>query len=95
MRDIPIEVAAVVQQVVVGGDLTVLVHLRGPLIELRGASHEITGSDHGVGMKCRDDERTVEAVHAPAESDQAVEDVLPVDECLEACRPVSGHSDAH
>jgi len=84
MRDVAVDVAAVVQEVVVRGHLPLLVQAGRPLVELEGTADEVARSNHGVGVKRREKELAIEAIHSPAEPDQAIEDLLPVEQMFES-----------
>ena len=66
-----------------------------PVVKPFGPADEGAGGNDGIGMKSRKKEFAVEAVHAPAEPDQAIEDVLAVEQLLEPGEPLRRESLAH
>ncbi len=78
MRGVAVDLAGVVEKVVVCRDLSLLVHGRGPVVQIYRASDEITSRNDRVRMERGQKHFPVEAVHAAAEARQAVEDVLSV-----------------
>src|SRR4030095_14289276 len=69
--------------IVMRGRLTVLVQLRRPIIKIDGAADEIACGNDRVGMESREEELPIEAIHAAAEADQAIENVLAVEQMFE------------
>jgi hypothetical protein len=61
---------------VLRSDLRLRVHVVCPLVQVGWRANEVPGGDLGVGVECREEEVTVEAVHAAAEPGQTVGDVL-------------------
>ena len=52
-----------------------------------GPADELACSDDGIGVKRREKELPIEAIHAPAEAGQAIENVLAVEQMLEPGEP--------
>ena len=73
--------------------LAEVMQVPGPVIEGVRLADEGSGGDLGVGVEGRQEGVAVEAVHAAAEPEQAVEDVLPVQQFPEAGElvGVAGH----
>src|SRR5262249_27435333 len=77
------EVAGVVREMVLRGCLSLLVQVGRPVVERHGTADEVARGNHRVGMERGEEQLAVEPVHAAAEADQAVEDLLPVDQSFE------------
>ena len=75
---VAVDLAGVVEQVVVRRQLALLVHGRGPVVQICRAADEVARRDDGVGVERGQKQFPIEAVHAAAEPRQAVKDVLPV-----------------
>src|ERR1044072_9467274 len=91
MCGVAADLTGVVEKVVLRGDLSPLVHGCGPVGQIRWVSDEVTSNDHRVGMERGTKQVPGEAVHAPAEPCQTVEDVLPVEQQIQLRPAVSGH----
>ena len=83
MGDVAVDLAGVVQQIVMRGRLPLLVQHRRPIVELLGPADEIACGNDGIGMKGREKELPIEAIHSAAEPDQAIENVLTVEQMFE------------
>ena len=51
MRGVTVDIAGVVEQIVHRGDLALLVHFPGPVVEVDCTADEVSGGDDGVRMK--------------------------------------------
>ena len=80
VRGVAVDLARVVEQIVVSRHLCLLVHGGGPVIQVCWVADEVTRGDHRIGMEGREKQVAVESIHAAAESGEAVDNVLPVEE---------------
>src|ERR1700761_1838450 len=91
MCGVAVDVAGVVEQVVLGGDLPSLVHVVCPLVQVGWPADEVADDNLGGGMECREEQVAVEAVQAAAEPHQTVGDVLTSKQAFESGKLVSVH----
>lgn len=91
MGGVAFDFTAVVEQVVVCGHLALIVHRRRPVIEIGRAADEITRGNDGVRVKHRQEQFSIEPVHASAEAGEAVDDVLPVEQPIDPSLALSVH----
>ena len=85
-------VAGVVEQIMLGGYLTLFVHVSGPGVEVGGPADEVTGGDRRARVECREEQFPVEAVYAAAEPSQAIGNVLAVEQLLKSGELASVHA---
>ena len=83
MGDVAVDVASVVQQIVMRRRLPLLVQFRSPIVEILRPADEFACGNHCVGMKGRKKQLPIEAIHAAAEPDQAIENVLTLEQLFE------------
>src|ERR1700743_3254153 len=89
MCGVAVDVAGVVEQVVLCGDLPSLVHVVCPLVQVGWPADEVAGGNLGGGVECREEQVAVDAVHAAAEPRQTVGDVLTSKQAFESGKLVS------
>jgi hypothetical protein len=70
------------------GGLPLFVQFGRPGIKLPGRAYKLACINDGVGMKSRKKQLPIEAIHSPAEPDQAIENVLTVEQVFEPGEPV-------
>jgi hypothetical protein len=80
---IAVDVAAVVQQVVVRRRLPAFMQLPGPLVQLERTADKLACGDDRIAVECAEEQRLVETVHTATEANQAVEDILAVEQLRE------------
>ena len=78
VRHIAVDLDAVVEQAMLGEPLAPFVHRHGPIVTACRIADIGAGGHVGIDMEGAEVEFPVEPIHAAAEAQQAVMDVLPV-----------------
>jgi hypothetical protein len=95
MGYVAVNVTSVVQQIVVRRRLALLMQFGCPIIECDWVANEFPCGNDSIGVKSRQKELPVEAIHSPAEPYQAIENVLPLEQMFEPGQPFGCNSWVH
>jgi hypothetical protein len=90
MGDVAVDVAAVIQEIMVRARLPAIVQLACPVVQGHRTADEFAGGDGGVRVKSRKKGIPIESIHAAAEPYQAIENVLPVEQLCESGGSAAG-----